>query len=402
METDGTGDLTLCSAVEVVRAAWRGFNRWRKKYWLTRVIILLLVFGPTIAEILDPRGLLITRLVRIAVQAIQLHGESSMVYYRARFYRVEEAQRLQMDLRRELDADHDGLLSDAERSRALSAGLAPEQLACPAISADLEALGGAARELGLVPSAYSTAEVRRQAWYTAQAEVERFVRPSHDRIEALLRTPEETLDYTKCSTWKRGIRAFLDGIFGLFGTPRVGAIWFLGLFLAAGIGSLLFRRHRPQAGFVVGAGLVFVLMGFRPFYSIPRELLPSSLDEWLFWLGYAMLLGAIGYAGGRAAAHVRHRARAALIGAALLGLVVFAWAATPGLGFHVTWWWYYGAEPPAYVPRPPWVNWPGIGVGLALAAGGLTGLWLLRRRGRGPGTLEKGAASGINGGDERG
>jgi hypothetical protein len=418
MQTEGKGDLADCSPGECVRGAWRGFNRWRKKYWLTRVIILLLIFAPSIADILDPRGPLITRLVRMAIQAIQLSSEPRMVYARARFYRVEEAERLRMQLWGDLAPDGDRMLNDAVTAQALAAGLAPEQLTCSLKDADLEQLAAAAKRLGLMPASYSTTAVYEHTWYAAQAEVRRLMKPYDEKIEALLRTHAEPLDYTKWRTWKRGIDAFLEGVFGVFGTPRAAATWFLGSFLIGGVGSVLLRRYRPQAGFVIGASLALIVM---PLAALQTLRWWSGhfggdvdwhlhWDNWLRWAGYALLTGAAGYAGGRAAAHVTHRLRAALAGAALLGFLLVAWGATPRLALYVAYWWAYGPDgwealqrDSMYLPgwSPAWVNLPCIAAGLALAAGGLAGLWFLGRRKRRRAVLEKGVESDINGGHER-
>jgi len=305
-----------------LRTAWRGFNRWRKRYWKVRVIILLILFSPTIIEVVSGQ-LLITRLVRMAITAIQYAHEPQIAHNLYRFNTAEEARRLQIALWGALDANKDGVLDERERARAAEIGLDPRQLTERAFVADLDQLGEAAKRLELVPDSYSTARVRRQLFDAARAEAERFVEPSHKEIDRLLAW--QWPDYTKWETWQRGINLFFSLIFELFGSPLAAATWLLACFLVAGIGSLAFRRHRPLVGFLLGAPLVVL-----PVLTRMSQTLMCSLDPHPFPLllvgGYALLTCTIGYAGGRAASRVRPRLRlrAFLWGCLLLGVVLAA------------------------------------------------------------------------------
>lgn len=297
-------------------AVWQGVNRWRKKYWRTRVLILLLIFGPTIFPVLARRALIV-ELVRIACTAIQLSHEPSHAWALARYYRAQEVRRLQIMLRLEMDRDRSGSLEPAEEARARAAGLDPGQFDEHVLRADLGQLVLAARYFGLVTSSYSEREVRRRAWNTAFGENLRFYGPAHRKIDSLLAASYAWPDYTRWDTWKRGIYHFIGHVPWVFGRGRAGASWLLVCLFGGGTASLALKRRRPQGGFAVGVLLLavpFLLQG-RSFYSYGQY-------EWLHWLGLALLGGVAGYAGGKAAIGVKRRGRGALIGTLLLGLAV--------------------------------------------------------------------------------
>jgi hypothetical protein len=361
------------------RTAWRGFDRWRRKYWLTRVIVLLLIFGPAIAERLDPRGPLIARLVRISCDAIRLAAEPRAVYNLARYYRAEEAHRLRLSLQRELDVDGNRSLSVGEEERARAAGLDPEQLTCHILEADLTELGAAAKQLGLVPSSYSVTKVRQHTWYAAHAEMERMFAPAHEWIDALLAEGYQWPDYLRWRTWRTGIDSFLHGLFVVFGLPRVALTWVLACFFVSSVASLAFKRRRPLAGFLVGALLVLsplLLFGHRP---------PWEHLGWLRIGGYALLTGTIGYAGGKAAARTTDRVRFALISLALLGLVIAGSGASVGLGARLYYRW-TGVNLARYSPfgtmEPPRAHPGAVVAGVALAAAAAFFLLARRRKSR--------------------
>ncbi|MHC4591956.1 MAG: hypothetical protein ACYS8L_04580 [Planctomycetota bacterium] len=357
------------------RTAWRGFNRWRRKYWLTRVIVLLLIFGPAVARRFDPRGPLFVRLVRISCYAIRTTGEPRAVYHLARYYRAEEAHRLRLSLQRELDVDGDGSLSVKEKERARAAGLDPDQLTCHILEADLTELGAAAKRLGLVPASYSTTKVRQHTWYAAQAEMDRMFAPAHERIDALLDEGYQLPDYSRWRTWRTGIDNFLHELIWLFGLPRGALTWVLACFLVSGVASLALKRRRPLAGFLVGALLILIpllLFGHRP---------PWRHIAWLRCAGYALLTGAIGYAGGKAAGHTADRVRFALVSPVLLGPVIAASGALAGLEMRLYYRW-MGVDLAAYgrfaTVRLPSADPGAIAAGAVLAAA--AALCLLVRR----------------------
>ncbi|MCK4376552.1 MAG: hypothetical protein KAX19_14545 [Candidatus Brocadiae bacterium] len=299
-------------------AVWQGFNRWRKKYWRTRVLILLLIFGPTIFPVLARRALIV-ELVRIACTAIQLSHEPSHAWALARYYRAQEVRRLQIMLRLEIDRDRSGSLEPAEEARAAASGLDPGQLNEHVLRADLGQLVLAARHFGLVTSSYSEREVRRRAWNTAVGENLRFYGPDHRKIDSLLAASYAWPDYTRWDTWKRGIYNFIGHFLWLFGPGRAGSSWLLVCLFGAGTASLALKRCRPQGGFAVGVLLVVV-----PFLLRSSAFYDQYQYEWLHWLGLGLLGGVAGYAGGKAAMGVKRRARGALIGTLLLGLAVAA------------------------------------------------------------------------------
>jgi hypothetical protein len=301
---------------------YRGLNRGRRKYWRTRVIVLLLIFTPTVGPYLA-RHMAIVELVRIACDAILMASQPRHEWALARFYKAKEVGRLQMNLRTALDKNRDGAIRGPEGQRAREVGLDPEELRKPVIHGDLDQLARAARRLKIVPSSYSADDVRVRARDAALSASERFFGPTRHEIETTLYKAYEWPDYTGWPTWKRGISSFFATIFRLFGRPGAALTWLLTCFLAAGGASLLFRGHRPLVGFVVGAGLFFV-----PLLAVLRVpyLLGFSSVQWAYAIPilvvYSLFAATVGYAGGRAAAPVQQLARVAIGAGALLGTVL--------------------------------------------------------------------------------
>ncbi|MFO7957161.1 MAG: hypothetical protein R6X33_08660 [Candidatus Brocadiia bacterium] len=357
------------------RKLWSGLNQWRRKYWRTRVIVLLIIFAPTVGPYLARRDIGI-EMNRIACEAILLGSEPRHAWALARFYRAKEVRRLQVNLRTKLDLDRDGAVDGREQDRARALGLDPRELDKRVIHGDLDQLAHAAVRLGVVPSSYSAKDVRLRALHAARNASERFFRPARHEIESIFARGYDWPDYTKWSTWECGVKWFVCGLFEHFGGLGAAAAWLGVCFVVAGGASLVVRDRRPLVGFVVGAGLYAGLL------LLARGGHLSGYQT-LWGLGYTLLSGVVGYGGGRAAAAVGRRWSVLFGAAILLGLALLV-SGTLGLREHA-WrlsragvqWAELQPEVKSRLVRRAKVS-SGIGVGLVV--GGIVGAVLLRRR----------------------
>ena len=361
-----------------LREAWPAFNRWRKRYWKTRVLILLIIFGPQLYETLSGQPLIV-QLVRIACKAIKQTYEMSHPWYLARYYRAEEVQRLQTLLKLALDANRDGAISGPEAERAREAGLDPAQLVKPVLEADLTQLIAAARLLQLVPESYTEQQVRQRAWDAAAAESQRFFEPYHRKIESLLDARFRLPDYTRWETWKGGLQQFVGALFWVLGSPSGALTWVLVCLLIPLAASLAVPRGRRLVGLIVGCALAPVPV------AIVGAVRWSECEVWVYCFGFALLTGTLGYMGGKAAARVRRRFLAASRATLVSGMVLLAYGVWR-CAYVLRVWREFGRDSPypasafdivrAYAPMSA------IVAGTVLAAVGGVGLWMAMRRER--------------------
>jgi hypothetical protein len=361
-----------------LRAGWRWFNRWRKRYWKTRVLILLIIFGPQLYEILTGRYEIV-QLVRIACKAIKQPYEMSHPWYLARYYRAEEVQRLQTLLKLELDANRDGAIGGPEAERAREAGLDPAQLRQPVLEADLTQLIAAARLLQLVPESYTEQQVRQRAWDVAAAESQRFFEPYDRKIESLLDARFRLPDYAEWSTWRRGLDYFMATVFWVFGSPSEALTWVLVCLLMPLAASLAVPRGRRLVGLIVGCALAPVPV------AVVGAVRWSEGEVWVYCLGFALLTGTVGYMGGKAAARVKRRLLAASRATLVSGVVLLAYGVWQ-CAYLLRVWRELGRNSPhpasafriLRAHAPMWA----IVAGTVLAAVGGVGLWMAMRHER--------------------
>ena len=325
--------------------AWRAFNRWRRKYWLTRVLILLLIFGHAVSGRLGHFEV-VPRLTGMAINAI-LRAAPTMEYHYYRYYKSCEANRLRCLLLHELHAGADGRLDAAGRQRAEALGLNVSQLEEPPPVPDLAPLADAAKALGLVPGTYSVQEARDEAFYAARARSEEFEAREYREAQSILDTCYDWPDYGKWETWQGGLSSFFDNI--LFVAPPLGVgIWLPLCFLGA-LGVSAQVRRRRLAGFAVGSGMgagVYLL-----YFGIPESF-------WVALAGFALACssGAVGlWAGGLALGIRRPRLAAAVCavagGATLVLSGILVTRTTNGylwLALHLPphpWWQYRSLRP---------------------------------------------------------
>ena len=361
-----------------MREAWPAFNRWRKRYWMTRVLILLIIFGPQLYENLS-RHAGFVEIVRMSLRAVQLRHEPSHAWDLARYYRAEETQRLQTVLRLELDRDRNGTVEGPEEARARGAGLDSAQLVKPVLEADLTQLIAAARLLQLVPESYTEQQVRQRAWDAAAAESQRFFEPYHRKIESLLDARFRLPDYTRWETWKGGLQQFVGALFWVLGSPSGALTWVLVCLLMPLAASLAVPRGRRLVGLIVGCALAPVPV------AIVGAVRWSECEVWVYCFGFALLTGTLGYIGGKAAARVKRRFLAASRATLVSGVVLLAY----GLwrcAYLLRVWREFGRNSPHPASAfrilrahgPMWA----IVAGTVLAAVGGLGLWMAMRRER--------------------
>ena len=296
---------------------WSAFNRWRKKYWLGRVLVLLVMFGPAMGPWLARRELL-TELVSIAVDSILKAREPAHAWHLARYHRVEEAERLRDLLRRELDTDGDGTVSDVECRPAEEHGLAPGQLDAKVLDLDLAQLTGVAGGLDLVPAGYTAESVRRRCWDAAAAESEQFFEPRHRIIEAHLTATYGWPDYGRWETWRRGLGRFCSRLTAVLIGPGVVIGWLPVTFLLGGIAALCVHGRRATAGMLLGVALAVALLACM---GTQGRVPPWG---WMGWLGWGLLFGIAGLLGGRTVQGVGRRLLVASCGMLLAGASMVA------------------------------------------------------------------------------
>lgn len=307
---------------------WRGFNRWRKKYWGVRILILCIIFGPDIVEYATHRVIIID-LVRIACDAILTVSEPRLVNSLARYHTVEETHRLRVLLWHEIDNDHNNLLDSSETSHALAIGLDPEQLSNSVVEADLGQLVKAAQRLELVPKAYSAQRVRRQAWYMAIGESQAMFESDRRKINDLLYSYYDWPDYAKWETWKRGALWFVGGLLRivlvLFSFQTTGVLFPLCFLIALSVSGFFGKRQRI-VGLLIGAllGTIVVL-----FLREPSEVrwfgTISNAACWLYGFGLICLSAVVGGWAAQIAALFRQRLVVLFAAVLLLGIVLTIW-----------------------------------------------------------------------------
>jgi hypothetical protein len=359
-----------------LRCVWRAFNGWRRRRWHVRVLVLLLIFGPTMYERLAHRMLLV-RLVRIACDAILLAGTPPAEYHLRRYYRAQEAWRLQQVLTLALDADGDGALAGEEAAETRRLGLGPEDLSEPSRGENLCALIAAAREAGLVPAGYTEREVLWRTYYAARGRAEALARPGREAVERCLAASYAWPDYTDPATWELGGRLFVGGVRGTLEAVAGGTFGLLAGFLFALALTMAVRAHRPVVGAVCGAlvGLVLLATALRWERHLAGPAWP------LYAFGVLCFWTAVGLGAGRLGARLRDRPVAALASGCLFGLtlaggtvgrVLAETRALRALGIALV---------PHYLSRSRFMHWGPVCAGAAIAlCCGVALVVLFRRR----------------------
>ena len=168
-----------------MKVAWTYFNGWRKKYWLTRTLIILLIFTPILYEKL--RGhLIICDLVKIACDSIFYGSIPQSENALCRYYKIVEIKRLQTSIIVYADKNQNGILDRDEMELLKSRGCNTEEIQKSVIKANMDKLADDAGRLGLLPPAYSTTQIRRNAFNAANSETEFAFNPLKDEVYDLI------------------------------------------------------------------------------------------------------------------------------------------------------------------------------------------------------------------------
>ena len=113
--------------MDFLNKSWSSFNKWRKKYMLIRIIILLAIFSLPIYERLRGHWL-ITDLVRYACTGIFAASIPQSEYALCRYYKFREKARLQKLIFTYTDTNHDGKITAEETELIKKAGIDPKIL----------------------------------------------------------------------------------------------------------------------------------------------------------------------------------------------------------------------------------------------------------------------------------
>jgi len=315
---------------ECLQVCWRGFNRWRRKYWLTRVIILLLLFAQPLVLCLTQVDFLLVQLTRIACESVLLSSEPQLVQARSRFYRAEELCRIQSMVRREIDANRNGVLEAPELRKAAGLGLAGEQLNGWVLDGDAEKMIEAAQRLELVGGHCTYQQIHRQARYAALGHTREVLAPDRRKLEAALAPSYRWPDFSKWQTWKRGLsRLVTHSNTSLLGDTGTVVVWFPACVLVAMAAGGALPSRGSLVGTLVGACLGLEVLFLRqgatwiPFTagSHPPFALVSS--------GHLLLCGVAGHFGGTKGSQIRTSSFRNLVVLLLLGLLLLFWGLVP-------------------------------------------------------------------------
>lgn len=266
-----------------LKIGWTYFNGWRKKYWLTRTLIILLIFTPILYEKL--RGhLIICDLVKIACDSIFYGSIPQSENALCRYYKIVEIKRLQTSIIVYADKNQNGILDADEIEFLKSKGCNTEEIQKSVINADMDKLADDAGKLGLLPPAYSTTQIRKNAFNASHSETEFTFNPLKDEVYDLIErmnwlypkftekqmnelklNPSEriglkgspvTPDLCSWKTWANGFKYVLYGFTSTFGPLVSTVLWFsisimLGLFSA-----ITFKSYRKSMSVLVS--LIFL------------------------------------------------------------------------------------------------------------------------------------------------
>jgi len=254
-----------------VKQAWSHFNRWRKRHWLLRVLILLIFLAHW--AISAP---MLPRLVGYATDAILADSEPRVTHAIHRSHKANAVRRLRRVLVAKLDKDDDGTLDDSEREAAAALGLDPDQLRAKPFSYDLDEIVAAAHRADLVPPSYTGRTIRVEALRLARIETETIMAREREKIDALLvwyRVP----NYLEWATWKNGIEVLSSYYWYPFGHPLYWIPAFLFLFLTPIVAQVFFDRKK------VCLGITFLLLVLTA-VALDRYRIWSGLDIHFSWI----------------------------------------------------------------------------------------------------------------------
>ena len=214
-----------------VSKGWKAFNRWRKRYWLTRTIILLVIFYPCIVDVVV-RPPTMVRLVRIACDAILAGGEPQVTHQLTQYYKAREIHNLQSLARAEIDTDGNQKLDAAEQEAALALGVNPTVIEARTVDVDLNEIVATASKLDIAIRTPSARTIRREAFFKALGETELMFAGHHEKIDSLLRSADSFPDRWKLSGWRQSSSEFFYMLFDrLIRFSAILLVWLPWLFV---------------------------------------------------------------------------------------------------------------------------------------------------------------------------
>ena len=304
------------------RTVWSAFNRWRKRHWPLRVIILCLFLVHALVD-----GWPMSFAVNTACKAILAESEPAMTDAIYHSNKANAARRLRNALVAKLDKDEDGVFNDSEGERAVALGLDPDQLFAKPFRYDLSEIVAAAQRADLVPPSYTARAIRKEAWRAAQAESEEIMAPEREKIESFI-TWYRVADYLDWRTWERAFGLLLSEAYypwWKLGDPVHLVPGLLAVFLAPAVAAQFVRRK-------------YVALGALAFWLV---LAVVTIDRHVYWafsspysvclLGQLLLVGALLLSGVRSATRQARNPAAVRSLLVVFGATLICWGLGPAL-----------------------------------------------------------------------
>jgi len=270
---------------------WKAFNRWRKKYWLTRTLILLALFSPILYEsVANPR--LILKLVRIACDAIISSSEPQLAHNTAKYYQRREIKTIQILMLAKIDENRNGILDDNELPTAVELEVNPDIIQARVVDVKLDEIITAARKMDLGISIPSAVRIRKEAWFAAAGETKEIFDIQRRKINAYFDESYSSINYGKWETWKSGFVNFFDSLqYNLANLSAVISMW-IPWFLLVFIFSLSIQGFfEPDTS---KAKISFALIPASVFILISHKKTSFSVDQILFSIAFLSMSFIVG------------------------------------------------------------------------------------------------------------
>lgn len=331
-----------------LKIAWTYFNGWRKKYWLTRTLIILIIFSTLIYDNISGKWV-ICDLVKIGCDAIFYGSIPKSENALCKYYKIVEIKRLQTSIIVYADKNQNGVLDADEIEFLKSRGCDTEQIRNSVIKADMDTLAYDAGRLGLLPPAYSTTQIRKNAFNAAHSETEFTFNPMKDEVYGLIermswlcpKFTEKQMnelkmhltetefnerlvapDYLSWRTWGNGLKCFLYAFPSLFGPLIATVLWFsisimIGLFFA-----ITFKSHRKLMSALASLVFLFFIVYLRG--NIPIILSNNLFHYYFLSLGiFSIVAGLTGF---KISIYVENRRKWQILTPLIIGLLIIAWS----------------------------------------------------------------------------
>lgn len=302
---DGGTPVVPTTLTELIRMGWAGFNHWRRRYWLTRVLILLVLFALPIWEYVTERKFIV-ELVKVAIESIQCSSDQQLVGWMTRFYLGQELNQIQRLVRNGIDANDNEVIEENEYPAASRLGLTSQDLTTWVLEIDAAVLIDAARNLGMVDETLDYAMVRRSARQRAVGFAEEVLGPDRRKIQSILDACNARPNLLKWQTWEDALREF-PGYLYLLADSNWGLeyqvpwwFWFSICVLAGCAISAEYGNSHVLSGSLTGIFLGLASLWHSINESLLHRFQWTSVSDWwadgYFSLGWLILCGvASGY-----------------------------------------------------------------------------------------------------------